>query len=166
MTKALHHMAFRCRDSEETRRFYEDIIGIPLTASYEITETKTGRPVEVLHTFFRLTDGSHIAFFEVPDSPFEFKEQHDFDLHIALESTPMAVERAVGMAKAKGLPVRGPADHEFIKSVYFRDPNGYVVELSLKEPDHDQWMAEEAKAAKPKLDDWTKRQRAKAKAAS
>ena len=30
MIKGLHHNAYRCRDSEETRRFYEDFLGLPL----------------------------------------------------------------------------------------------------------------------------------------
>ena len=28
--RGLHHFAWRCRDSEETRRFYEDLLGLPL----------------------------------------------------------------------------------------------------------------------------------------
>ena len=84
----LHHNAYRCRDSEETRSFYEDFLGLPLAEALEIRETKTGGPAQVLHTFFRMEDGSFLAFFEAPDLPFEFKTQHDFDLHIALEASP------------------------------------------------------------------------------
>jgi catechol 2,3-dioxygenase-like lactoylglutathione lyase family enzyme len=85
MIRKLHHNAYRCRDSEETRRFYEDFLGLPLVQAFEIGRTKTGRETHALHTFYRLDDGSHLAFFEAPDMPFEFKPQHDFDLHIALE---------------------------------------------------------------------------------
>ena len=85
MLKKLHHNAYRCRDSEETRRFYEDFLGLPLSEVIEIRETKTGRRTETLHTFYRLDDGSFLAFFEAPDRPFEWKAQHDYDLHIALE---------------------------------------------------------------------------------
>ena len=85
MIKGLHHNAYRCRDSEETRRFYEDFLGLELAQSLEITETKSGRKTDTLHTFYRLDDGSFLAFFEAPDRPFDFKSQHDFDLHIALE---------------------------------------------------------------------------------
>lgn len=154
-------MAFRCRDSEATRRFYEDVIGLPLAATIEITESKTGRKAEALHTFFRLENGGHIAFFEVPGMPFDFKDQHDFDLHIALEASQPAIDRAVEIARRRGLEMRGPSDHDFITSVYFRDPNGYVVELAHKSPGHDAFMALEGTCAKIKLDDWTARQRAK-----
>ena len=85
MIKGLHHNAYRCRDSEETRRFYEDFLGLPLATTLVISETKTGRTTQALHTFYRLDDGSYLAFFEVPDEPFEFKPQDDYDLHIALE---------------------------------------------------------------------------------
>lgn len=134
--------------------FYEDVIGLPLTAALPIEVSATGRPVHVMHTFFGLKDGSFIAFFEVPDSPFEFKNQHDFDLHLALEAEPEEVERAVAAAKARGIEVRGPSDHGFIKSTYFRDPNGYVVELALRTHIHEAFDAEAPKAARAILSAW------------
>ena len=70
---------------EETRQFYEDFLGLPLAATLKLGETKTGRECSALHTFYRMRDGSSLAFFEVPDQPYEFKDWHDFDLHIALE---------------------------------------------------------------------------------
>ena len=94
MIKGLHHNAYRCRDSEATRRFYEDFLGLPLAGAFPIRQTKTGRATEVLHSFSRLGDGSFLAFFEAPDQPFEFKPQHDFDLHIALEIDEDAFMRA------------------------------------------------------------------------
>jgi catechol 2,3-dioxygenase-like lactoylglutathione lyase family enzyme len=60
MIKGLHHNAYRCRDSEQTRRFYEVFLGLPLSGSLEIRETKTGRTTAVLHTFYRLDDGSYV----------------------------------------------------------------------------------------------------------
>jgi catechol 2,3-dioxygenase-like lactoylglutathione lyase family enzyme len=132
MIKGLHHSAYRCRDSEETRKFYEDFLGLPLVEAFEITTTKTGRSAKVLHTFFRMDDGSHLAFFEAPDQPFDFKPQHDFDLHIALEVDHATLEAMFGKGKAKGIETRGISDHGFIHSIYFRDPNGYVIELAAK----------------------------------
>ena len=43
MIKGLHHNAYRCRDSEETRRFYEDFLGLPLAHTLKIEQTMTGR---------------------------------------------------------------------------------------------------------------------------
>ena len=42
--------------------------------------------------------------------------------------------------KAAGIETRGISDHHFIDSIYFRDPNGYVVELTAKRPGHDEEM--------------------------
>ena len=94
MIKGLHHNAYRCRNSEETRAFYEDFLGLPLAHALDLSQTKTGRPTKTLHTFYRLDDGSHLAFFETDDLPFEFKSQHDFDLHIARSACPCAAAHA------------------------------------------------------------------------
>ena len=158
MIKGLHQNAYRCRDSEETRRFYEDFLGLPLAASLLIGETKTGRACEHLHTFYRLDDGSFLAFFEAPDMPFDFKEQHDFDLHIALEVTHEHLLRMMRKGQDLGMHVRGISDHQFIDSIYFRDPSGYVIELTAKRPNHADAADPTKNRARAKLDSW---QRAK-----
>ena len=155
MIRGLHHNAYRCRDSEETRRFYEDFLGLPLAGTLEITETKSGRPTATLHTFYQLGDGSYLAYFEAPDMPFEFKAQHDFDLHIALEVDMPTLQAMFAKGKAAGLEVRGVSDHGFIHSIYFRDPNGYVIELTARLPGHDAAMNPATNDARAKLDRWT-----------
>ena len=155
MIRGLHHNAYRCRDSEETRRFYQDFLGLPLAETLEIGETKTGRRTNALHTFYRLGDGSYLAFFEVPDMPFEFKAQHDFDLHIALEVDMQTLHGMLAKGRAAGVETRGISDHGFIHSIYFRDPNGYVIELTAKLPGHDGAMDPARNGAREKLDRWT-----------
>jgi len=155
MIKGLHHNAYRCRDSEETRAFYEDFLGLPLAGSLVIGETKSGRATKVLHTFYRMDDGSFLAFFEAPDMAFEFKPQHDFDLHIALEVDLPTLHKMLAKGKAEGIETRGISDHEFIHSIYFRDPNGYVIELTAKTRDHDDAMDPSRNGAREKLDRWT-----------
>jgi len=126
----LHHSAFRCSDSGRTRDFYEGLLGLPLVDAFEIRTTKTGRATEVLHSFYAMGDGSCLAFFEAPDLPFEFKAQHDFDLHVALRIDRLALDTMLARAEAAGVDVRGISDHGFIESIYLRDPDGYVVELT------------------------------------
>ena len=154
MIRGLHHNAYRCRDSEETRRFYEDFLGLPLASTLEIKETKSARQTNTLHTFYRLDDGSYLAFFEAPDMPFEFKTQHDFDLHIALEVSEADLKAMFAKGKAQGIETRGVADHGFVRSIYFRDPNGYVIELTAKTPEHEREMDPATNAARAKLDQW------------
>lgn len=152
----LHHNAYRCRDSEETRRFYEDFLGLPLTEAFEINQTKSARKTSVLHSFYQMGDGSFLAFFEAPGMFFEFKQQHDFDLHIALEVDDATLLSMFAKGKASGIDTRGIADHGFLRSIYFRDPNGYVIELTAKMPGHDKAMDRKTNGARNKLDQWQK----------
>jgi len=155
MIRKLHHNAYRCRDSEQTRRFYEEFLGLPLAGTLEIKETKSGRATETLHTFYRLDDGSFLAFFEAPDMPFDFKKQHDYDLHIALEVDAAVIPQMMAKGKAQGIETRGVSDHGFIDSIYFRDPNGYVIELCAKRAGHDAAMDPATNGAREKLQRWT-----------
>jgi catechol 2,3-dioxygenase-like lactoylglutathione lyase family enzyme len=155
MIKKLHHNAYRCRDSEETRVFYEDFLGLPLVKTLILGETKTKRSTRTLHTFYRMDDGSHLAFFESYDFPFEFKKQHDYDLHIALEVAPESLEPMLEKGRKLGIECRGPADHGMIESIYFRDPNGYAIELCAKRANHDSVMDPATNGAREALHDWT-----------
>jgi catechol-2,3-dioxygenase len=85
---------------------------------------------------------------------FEFKNQHDYDLHIALEVPHEVLERMMAKGKAAGIEVRGISDHQFIDSIYFRDPNGYVIELTAKRAGHDAAMDPAKNGARSKLDSW------------
>jgi catechol-2,3-dioxygenase len=103
-------------------------------------------------------DGSYLAFFEAPDQPFEFKEQHDFDLHIALEVDRRTLDEMFARGKAAGIETRGISDHGFVDSIYFRDPNGYVIELTARtaddhedlDPGRARRILDEWQAAKPR----------------
>jgi catechol 2,3-dioxygenase-like lactoylglutathione lyase family enzyme len=154
LIKGLHHNAYRCRDSEETRQFYEDFLGLPLVHAFPIRESKTGRKTEALHSFYGLDDGSCLAFFEVPGMAFEFRDQHDYDLHIALEVSPDDLKAMFEKGKAAGIETRGISDHGFIDSIYFRDPNGYVIELTAKREGHDAAMDPATNGARAALDAW------------
>ena len=134
MIKGLHHNAYRCRDSEETRAFYEDFLGLRLVSAFEIQEGRA------LHTFFAMDDGSCLAFFEAPGMPFEFKRQNDLDLHIALGVELATFESMLQKGRDEGREVRGPVDHGFCRSIYFRDPNGYVIELTADTGTHREMM--------------------------
>lgn len=154
MLKGLHHNAYRCRDSEETRKFYSDFLGLPLVQAFQIYETKSGRATKTLHSFYQMDDGACLAFFEAPDMPFDFKTQHDFDLHIALEVSQTDLHTMFAKGKAAGLETRGISDHGFIDSIYFRDPNGYVIELTAKRAGHDAYMQAAKASAQQVLAQW------------
>ena len=88
----MHHTAYRCRDAEQTRWFYEDVLGFKLAAAMVFDE-EPGSPVkrEYMHLFFQTADGNFIAFFDAPDDVEEkmFIARHGFDQHIAFEVESM-----------------------------------------------------------------------------
>ena len=154
MLQRLHHAAYRCRDSEETRKFYEDFLGLRLVNAFEIGETKTGRKAQLLHSFYEMDNGACLAFFEAPDDPFDFKAQRDYDLHIALLVSQEVLHEMFERGKREGIDTRGISNHKFIDSIYFRDPNGYVVELTAKREAHDEIVAKARGEARGALDRW------------
>ena len=154
MIKGLHHHVYRCRDSEENRRFYEDLLELPLVRTFRASRTATGRAVDLLHTTYRLGTDSFLEFFEVPNQPFEFKTQHDFDLHLALEVDGATQKRLADKARAEGREVRGVSDHGTIESIYLRDPNGYVVELTAPKAGQPRQPDPAANKARDILDKW------------
>ena len=150
--KKLHHNAYRCNNSENTRKFYEDFLGLPLVDAFEIPTTMTGRSTKVLHTFYSLNDGSSLAFFEVANKTLKYKKWHDFDLHIALQVDENILLKYYQLGKDNGIETRGISDHGFIKSVYFRDPDGYVIELTSPIKNY---KINNKKTSREVLDEWT-----------
>jgi catechol 2,3-dioxygenase-like lactoylglutathione lyase family enzyme len=135
--KGLHHFAYKCKDPVETRRFYEHMLGMPLEHIVRATHVPStgGEPVHYFHMFFRMHDGSYIAFFDLGDDEASAPSPNTAPWinHLALE---VADETALGEAKAHlerhGIPVVGPLDHDFIKSIYFFDPNGIRMEFTTR----------------------------------
>lgn len=157
----VHHSAFRCRDAEETRKFYQDILGLPLKAALTFEEEPgTGRPLPYMHLFFQMTDGRYVAFFDVPHNAHEgkFKMKWGMDLHFAMEVASMDELMAFkARLDAVGVPCFGPIDHHFVHSIYFYDPNGVNVEITVRDPRHDEIMAAEAADAARLMAEWTAR---------
>ena len=99
-----------------------------------------------------MDDGPFLAFFEATDMPFEFKPQRDFDLHIALEVDESSGHSA--LHKWCSLGKSGVVDHGMVHSIYLRDPNGYVIELTAKMAGHDEAMNPQTNGARAILDKW------------
>lgn len=160
----IHHAAYRCRDAEQTRWFYEDVLGLPLSMTMVADEVPGYQTkVPYMHLFFALGNGEFVAFFDQPDSarPEQFKGKVDsFDRHLAFEVADeaglLAWQKRIN---AMGVSCLGPIDHDFVKSVYMYDPNGFQVELTLRTPEHDAIMLGERETARQVLRDWTQRTR-------
>lgn len=162
--KGIHHSAYRCRDAEETRAFYEDVLGLPLAAVVqEEKEPGSGRSNPFVHLFFKMPDGNFIAFFDAPGSAREgdFDLVHGFDRHVAFEADDETkLLEWQGKLNAAGVPCFGPIDHGFVKSVYFSDPNGLPLEITTRVAAHDAILAEDAKTAHAIIRAWSARKAA------
>jgi catechol 2,3-dioxygenase-like lactoylglutathione lyase family enzyme len=134
--KSLHHFAYRCRDAEETRHFYEDILGLPLAHLIRMDHVpSTGEYCPYVHVFFQMQDGSYIAFFDLGDNEKALPSPNTpaWVNHLALE---LETEEELVAAKQRledaGVEVLGITDHHFVHSIYFFDPNGIRLELTTR----------------------------------
>jgi glyoxylase I family protein len=141
LAQRLHHNAFVTKDQGATRAFYEDILGFPLVATWAESDELFGAVRTYCHTFFGLADGSALAFFqfaderdqalfgpEMPPSPF---------VHVALNvdaATQAAVASRLATAGYRA-PETYVLEHGYCRSLYVKDPNGMIVELTCDAPE-------------------------------
>jgi len=155
----LHHFAWRCRDAEETRHFYEDLLGLPLVHLIRAeTVPSTGEYCPYVHIFFRMGDNSYMAFFDLGDGTAALPSPNTpaWVNHIALEvASEAALQAAKARLEAAGVEILGITDHEIIRSIYFFDPNGLRLELTTRTAS-DEEMAEAAKEVHSALTSWTR----------
>ena len=161
----IHHLALRCRDAEQTRWFYEDVLGLKLAAALALEQSPgTTQERPFLHLFLELGDGNYIAFFDEPAHarPEHFELKDSYDIHIAFETDSRESMLAwKDKIAAAGDFIFGPIDHDFVESVYFFDPNGYALEITHKTAAHDDVIRHEEREARRQLAAWTERTRAR-----
>lgn len=162
--RRLNHVAWRCVDAEQTRHFYEDILGLPLahTVSSDLVPS-TGEYAPYFHLFFEMNDGSYIAFFDIDDGrgatiPEDMpKWLHHFAFDVESIQDVLAMRERL---EAAGVEVLGVTDHRFIQSIYFFDPNGLRLEVTAL-TESDEYMKEGKARAHAQLDEWTAKKRAR-----
>lgn len=154
----LNHVAWKCRDAEETRAFYEDVLGLPLAHVVRAdTVPSTGEHCPYVHLFFRLADGSFVAFFDLGDGLASAPDPATpgWVNHISFDVASLAeLEAAKARLVAAGVDVIGVVDHDWLHSIYFHDPNGIRLELSWRAKGGETLAAFE-RAARGELDRWT-----------
>ena len=156
----LHHTAYVARDLEATRGFYEDIIGLPLIATWCEVDQLFGAERVYCHLFFGLADGSALAFFKfakpedqalfgpkMPNTPF-----HHIALNVSQE-TQQGIEKRLLDAGYRE-PQTFVLEHGYCRSVYVTDPNDMIVEFTLDNPEAERVAAERQKDARAELQRW------------
>lgn len=156
----LHHTAYVTKDLEKTRRFYEEVIGLPLVATWCEKDFLFGAERTYCHCFFGLGDGSALAFFqfadpedqklfdpELPPSPFR---------HIALHVDEETQREIEGRIKGAGYtePETFTLEHGYCRSLYITDPNGMILEFTVDDPRAGEINADRLKDAHSELKRW------------
>jgi len=160
MLKKLHHVAYRCADAQKTVDFYTRMLGLKFAhalSNDRVPSTQAWSPH--LHIFFEMEDGSYIAFFEVPCSPAAQKDPNtpDWVQHLALEvESENVLLDTKKKLEAAGVKVVGITDHGFCESIYFFDPSGHRLEMTIRTNSDEErkHFAEEAGAV---LKTWQRR---------
>jgi glyoxylase I family protein len=146
----LHHNAAVVKDLKVTHEFYTGVMGLQLAATW--CEQLGDEPF--CHAFFELEDGGCLAFFqfanpelyEVNKRPANLSPFH----HIALFGTFDMQDEICARAKAAGFSA-DIIDHGYARSLYMKDPDGHIIEVTVDSADADMIRAR----AKSELDRWT-----------
>ena len=133
--KRIHHVAYRCKDAKQTVEWYGKYLDMDFQlAIAEDNVPSTGAPDPYMHVFLDAGMGNVLAFFELPTQAPMGRDQNTpaWVQHLALEVESMdALLAAKERLQADGIDVIGPTDHTIFKSIYFFDPNGHRLELSV-----------------------------------
>lgn len=133
------HVGLSTLDLDATRAFYEGVLGFRVVR-YDVMEIQEGGRIR--HAFFDCGNGAMLAFMEprgVPGMPAEYDTGinrglgvPDMFYHFAFAADSheaLLAKRAALLAK--GVAVSPVVDHEgWIESIYFKDPNGLLLEYA------------------------------------
>ena len=134
--KGWSHVSLSTLDMDKTRAFYEGVLGFPAVRC-DIIKVKEGG--QIRHVFFDTGEGQLLAFMEPHDIP-GVATAYDAGIngalgvpegvyHFAFEAgTPEGLATKRAELIAKGVKVTPVVDHDWARSIYFKDPNGLLLE--------------------------------------
>jgi glyoxylase I family protein len=156
----MHHHAYAVKDQEANRHFIEDILGIPLVATWceRTFRPEVGREVDYCHTFFEIADGGALAFFQFADAETYEKnrailQEVGGSWHMALKVTRASFAELQARCEAAGVPVR-TIDHGYCESMYLKTPDGLRLEFTVDAPDVERIAAMRRADAHSELARW------------
>src|SRR5262245_20605772 len=132
------HVGLSTLDLDKTRAFYEGVLGFPAVRCDIIEFAEGGR---IRHIFFDTGGGQLIAFMEprgIPGIPVEYDAGINRGLgvpdafyHFAFDvDSQEELEAKRAELIAKGVKVTPVVDHEWMQSIYFKDPNNLLLEYA------------------------------------
>ena len=118
--RGVHHVALLSQDVERTIRFYQDLLGFPLTDLFENRDYPGST-----HFFFDIGNGNALAFFDFPSLDLGgYAEVLGGLHHLAISVSPDRWAELRARLDAAGVEME-----RIDSSLYFRDPDGARVEL-------------------------------------
>jgi glyoxylase I family protein len=158
----LHHHAFATRDQEANRVFFEDVLGIPLAATWceRVFRAEAGREVEYCHTFYEMGDGGALAFFqfdteEVFNKNRQLVHEHGKagSQHISFKVSKPTFDEMLARINAAKVPVR-VTDHGYCLSMYLQTPDNLRLEFTVDPPNFEEIAAMRRADAHAELKRW------------
>jgi catechol 2,3-dioxygenase-like lactoylglutathione lyase family enzyme len=134
----LHHYAFVVKDHEVNRAFIEDVLGIPLVATWceRTFNAVAGREIDFCHTFFALGDGGALAFFQYADDDVyeQLKPTNpETGHHISFKVVQRTYDEIAVRLGGADVAYR-ETDHGYCLSLYVTSPDGLRLEFTV-DPD-------------------------------
>lgn len=127
-TQGVHHITFVGSNREATIDFYQEVLGMPL-----VFEQPNLDVPEELHLYFDPGDGRLLTYFVRPTrqpDPAPNPQQIGNLHHLALMVSRATYTQVAQRLNDRGIKNTGPIDRGFMDSIYFRDPNGQLLELA------------------------------------
>lgn len=127
-TQGIHHITMIGSNRQEIIDFYEGVLGMPL-----LFEQPNLDVPEELHLYFDAGDGCLITFFVRPtrqNDPTPNPEGIGNLHHIAYTVSRATYDQTAARLNEMGIKNTGPIDRGFMMSIYFRDPNGQLLEMA------------------------------------
>ena len=160
LPKRLHHNAYVVKDLERTRSFYEDVLGMPLLATWCEKADLFGKERTYCHCFFGLEDESALAFFQFADADDQQEFGPELPLsgfrHIALK-VDKDLQQSL-LQKLKDTSYNPEKfyflDHGYCNSLYVIDPDGMIVDFCTDHPEVERINAEVLPKAHAELKRW------------
>jgi glyoxylase I family protein len=156
----LHHNAHVTTDMEAVRKFYEEVIGFPLVATWCEKTDLFGKERTYMHCFFEIGDGECLAFFQFLDE----EDQKEFGPELPLSGfrhIAMKVDQATQdgirdrlAAAGYGEPDTYILNHGYCYSLYAFDPAKLLIEFTVDDDTVEQINAEKRKSAHEDLAKW------------
>ncbi|MGC1305710.1 MAG: VOC family protein [Phormidesmis sp.] len=132
MLRSVHHIALNVKDMQASCQFYGEVLGLHRLTGADIPKTLVTLVAEGKVTNFRTPDGTILDLFWEPElTPPDPDPEKSFTRadHLAFDIAPEQMASAMSLLRQANIPFKGPVIRPTGKGIYFRDPDGFTIEV-------------------------------------